>query len=355
MSRFLSKELQRLAAYVPGEQPQDKKYIKLNTNESPYPPAPAVLEAINGAQAADLRLYSDPDLKALKKAIANRYAVSEKQVFCGNGSDEVLSFAFRAWGQDGGVAFPDLSYGFYPIFAAYYNLDTKVIPLEPDFTLNTQNYQYTDRMTVLANPNAPTGFAVSPKSIAAIAASNPNRVVLVDEAYVDFGGESCLCLLAEHANVVVVQTYSKSRQMAGARLGFAIASEELIGDLERLRCCFNPYNVNRLTSLAGVLSMEDEKWFKSCCDRIVATRTAVTEQLRQMGFTVLDSKTNFVFVKTDVMPGETLYQKLKENGILVRWFANPRIKDYLRISIGSEEEMQTLLVSLRRILQEEAE
>lgn len=354
MSRFLAQNLQRLDPYVPGEQPRDKKYIKLNTNESPYPPAPAVLAAINSDQAADLRLYSDPTLQNLRAAIAGRYQVTPQQVFCGNGSDEVLSFAFRAWGAERGVVFPDLSYGFYPIFADYYGLDAKIVPLREDFTLNPANYENIGRMVVIANPNAPTGLAVPAKAICRIAKTNPETVVLVDEAYVDFGGESCVPLLSECENLVVVQTFSKSRQLAGARLGFALASEELIADLERLRCSFNPYNVNRLTELAGTLAMQEEAWFAACCEKIKATRANTTAGLQALGFTVLPSLTNFIFAKAPGVSGGRLYRRLREQGILVRHFDAPRVSDYVRITIGSDEQMDTLLAAVSQLLQEES-
>lgn len=354
MSRFLGKRLCGIEPYTPGEQPQGRSYIKLNTNESPYPPAPAVCAALNGEEAAKLRLYSDPDLRQLRGAIAKRYGVSPAQVFCGNGSDEVLTFAFQAWGTDAGVAFPDISYGFYPVFAQYYGLDATVIALEADLSLDPAKYEKLGRMVVFANPNAPTGLAVGTDAIRRIAKSNPDNVVLIDEAYVDFGGESALSLLAECENLVVVQTFSKSRQLAGARLGFAIASEALIADLDRLKFSFNPYNVNRLTSLAGTLAMEEEAWFADCCEKIKATRQKTTDGLRALGFEVLPSLTNFVFAKPAGISGAACCAKLREKGILVRHFDNPRITDYLRITIGSDSEMETLLKKMKEILQEAA-
>lgn len=352
MSRFLAKRLGAIEPYTPGEQPQGMTFIKLNTNESPYPPAPAVLQALNGEEAAKLRLYSDPDLRELTAALAKYHGVSEKQIFCGNGSDEVLTFAFQAWGTDDGVAYPDISYGFYPVFAQYYGLDAKVIPLEEDLSIDPAKYEGLGRMVVFANPNAPTGLTMPVEAIRKIAKSDPDHVVLVDEAYVDFGGESALSLLEECENLIVVRTFSKSRQMAGARLGYAVAGEALIADLNRLKFSFNPYNVNRLTSLAGRLSVEDEDWFQSCCRKVMATRAVTTEGLREMGFTVLESRANFIFAKSPAVGGEEYYKKLREKGILVRHFKNPRIGDFVRITIGSDEEMQTLLEKTKEILKE---
>lgn len=352
MSRFLAKRLSSIEPYTPGEQPQGRSFIKLNTNESPYPPAPAVCAALNSEEAARLRLYSDPDLRELTAALAEYHGVLPSQVFCSNGSDEALTFAFLAWGSQDGVAFPDISYGFYPVFAQYYGIDALPIALKPDFTLDPKDYMGLGRMVVFANPNAPTGFAIGVDEIRKIACSNPDHVVLVDEAYVDFGAESALRLLDECENLVVVRTFSKSRQMAGARLGYAIASPQLIEDLNRLKFSFNPYNVNRLTSLAGTLSVREDAWFCECRQKIINTRAATTKGLRQLGFEVLESLANFVFARTPQLSGEEYCAKLRQNGILVRHFTNPRIADYVRITIGTDEEMQTLLAVTCTILQE---
>ncbi|MCI8538153.1 MAG: histidinol-phosphate transaminase [Oscillospiraceae bacterium] len=338
MSRYLRASLQALDPYVPGEQPQDQQYIKLNTNESPYPPSPRVLEAVSTPEVEKLRLYSDPEARILVSAIAKRYGVGVDQVFVGNGSDEVLAFAFQAYGG-GKVRFPALSYGFYPVFARLYGVSAEEIPLKEDFSIDPADYLDCGGTVVLANPNAPTGLALSRAELEEIIASNPDQVVLVDEAYVDFGGESCVPLLEKYGNLLVVQTFSKSRALAGARLGFALGSPELIADLNRIKFSFNPYNLNRLTILAGTAAMEDEDYFQSCVQRIQATRSRVTEALRKLGFTVLDSQTNFVFTKPPAMSGRAYYQALRQRGILVRHWDRPLIAGWVRVTIGSETEM----------------
>lgn len=352
MSRFLTEKLSALSPYTPGEQPQDMKYIKLNTNESPFPPCPEVVEAINGRQAKKLRLYSDPELRELTAAISNQYVVGTDMIFCSNGSDEVLSFAFLAWGSDYGAAFPDITYGFYPVFCNLYGIDAKIIPLEPDFSIDAKKYESCGRMVVIANPNAPTGMTLSVQEIAKIAESNPERVVVVDEAYIDFGGETALPLIEDHDNLLVVRTFSKSRQLAGARLGYAMGSPGLIADLNRIKFSFNPYNVNRLTSLAGTRAMQDTEWFDKCRKKIIATRTRVTAELRSLGFTLPDSKANFVFARCDAVSGADYYKRLKEKGILVRHFDLERINDYVRITIGSDKQMNMLLKRTKEILKE---
>ena len=351
MSRFLSAEAQRLAPYTPGEQPQDQQYIKLNTNESPFPPSPKVLEAISQAEVAKLKLYSDPTCGALNAAIANRYGVSPEQVITGNGSDEILAFAFRAFcGEGKGVAYADITYGFYKAQVALFDLDATLVPLREDLTLCVDDYMNFPGTVVIANPNAPTGIPVSRDEIRRLLEANPNRVVLVDEAYVDFGGESCVPLLKEFDNLLVVQTMSKSRQLAGARVGFALGSPELIADLNRVKYSFNPYNVNRLSLLAGTAAIEDEAYFQSCCSAICKNRAWTVEKLEELGFTVLPSQANFIFAKSDRISGGDLYRKLKENGILVRWFDSDRIRDYVRITIGSAEQMAALVEKTAQLL-----
>ncbi len=351
MSRFLNDRLSALAPYTPGEQPQDKKYIKLNTNESPFPPSPKVIEALSEREAKSLRLYSDPDLKRLVGAIAESYDVSQDMVFCSNGSDEVLSFAFLAWGSDG-AAFADITYGFYPVFCDLYGIDAKIIPLNGDFTVNADDYMGLDRLIVIANPNAPTGLLMGLSDIAAIAENNPDNIIIVDEAYIDFGGESALSLIEDYDNIVVVRTFSKSRQLAGARLGFAIASPELIADLNRIKFSFNPYNVNRLTAVAGEYAIKDEDYFEHTKRLIISNRRVLTDGLEELGFSVLQSFANFVFAKTDKMSGEDYYLALKEKGILVRHFNKDRIKDYVRITVGDKGEVKKLLAATEEILKE---
>ena len=351
MSRFLSAEAQRLAPYTPGEQPQDQQYIKLNTNESPFPPSPKVLEVVSQPEVAKLKLYSDPTCGALNAAIAKRYGLDPAQVITGNGSDEILAFAFRAFcGEGKGVAYADITYGFYKAQVALFGLDATIVPLREDLTLSVDDYMDFPGTVVIANPNAPTGTPVSCDEIRRLLAADPNRVVLVDEAYVDFGGESCVPLLKEFDNLLVVQTMSKSRQLAGARVGFAMGSPELIADLNRVKYSFNPYNVNRLSLLAGAAAMEDEAYFQSCCSAICENRAWTVAQLEGMGFSVLPSQANFIFAKSDRISGGDLYRKLKENGILVRWFDSDRIRDYVRITIGSAEQMAVLVEKTAKLL-----
>ncbi len=352
MSRFLDEKYGSLAPYVPGEQPQDKKYVKLNTNESPYPPSKEVIEAVSSKEVADLRLYSDPDCKVLKNKLAKRYGVEKENIYLSNGSDDILNFAFMAYCSDGKkVAFPDISYGFYKVYAELYRSDALVIPLKDDFSINTEDYCGINRTVVIANPNAPTGLALSLSEIEKILIGNPNNVVVIDEAYVDFGAESCLPLLSKYDNLLIVRTFSKSRALAGARLGFAISSKEIISDLERIKFSTNPYNVNRLTLVAGAAAIDSDEYFMDNCRRIAKTRENVTNELETLGFEVIPSKANFIFAKHESLSGEELYLKLKEDGVLIRHFTADRIKDYNRITIGSEDEMAVFVESVKRILE----
>ena len=353
MSRWISQEAERLAPYTPGEQPQDQQYVKLNTNESPFPPSPKVLKAINRAEILKLNLYSDPTCAALTEAIARRYELKAKNVLAGNGSDEVLAFAFRAFcGAGQPVAFADVTYGFYKSQAALFDLDVKIIPLREDFTLHVDDYMDFPGTIVIANPNAPTGIAVPRNDIQRLLEANPDRVVIVDEAYVDFGAESCVPMIYRYDNLLVTQTMSKSRSLAGGRVGYALGSPELIADLNRVKYSFHPYNVNRLSIAAGAAAVADEAYFAACTAAIRQTRAWTVGELENLGFTVLPSQANFVFVRHSQLPGETLYRKLKENGVLVRWFDADRIRDYIRITIGSMEQMETLVEELTAILEE---
>ena len=353
MSRFLSAEARKLAPYTPGEQPTDTQYIKLNTNENPFPPSPKVLEALSGAEGQRLNLYSDPTCGRLNEAIARRYALRRENVISGNGSDEILAFAFRAFcGEGKGVAYADITYGFYKAQAALFGLDASVIPLREDMTLNVDDYMDFPGMIVIANPNAPTGIALPRTEIEQLLQADPDRVVLVDEAYVDFGAESCVPLIDRYDNLLVVQTMSKSRSLAGGRVGFALGNAELIAALNRVKYSFNPYNVNRLSMAAGAAAVEDEPYFRACCDAVQRSREWLSEELKALGFAVLPSKANFVFAKSDRIGGGDLYRLLKENGILVRWFDADRIREYVRITIGTQEQMATLVEKLGRLLDE---
>lgn len=351
MSKFLKESLNKLDAYTPGEQPQDKRYIKLNTNESPYPPSKSVIEAINKTEIENLRLYSDPECKKLKQKLADVYNVETKNIFVSNGSDDILNFAFMAYGENG-AAFPDITYGFYSVFANLYEVEAEVIPLNPDFTINIEDYKNKNKLIVIANPNAPTGIELALYSIEEILKTNPQNIVIIDEAYVDFGATSAIELISKYKNLLIVRTFSKSRSMAGARLGFAIADSEIIGDLEKIKYSTNPYNINRLTQIAGVSALEQDEYYTENCKEICATREYTVCELERLGFEVLPSKANFVFAKSDKIGGEELYLKLKQNGILVRHFNNIKISDYNRITIGTKSEMQELIKTIKTLLGE---
>ena len=348
MSRYLIDKYQALEAYVPGEQPRDMKYVKLNTNESPYPPAPGVVEAVQ-AEAGRLQLYCDPVCADLRDALAARYGVRRQNVFVSNGSDDILNFAFMAFGSPR-ACFPDISYGFYPVYAALHGIEAHPIPLREDFSIDPTDYMALDGFIAIANPNAPTGMVLSPAQIEDILCANPDHVVLIDEAYVDFGAESCVRLTQKYDNLLVVQTFSKSRSMAGARLGFAIASEGLIADLEKIKFSTNPYSVNRMTLAAGLATLKADGVCMDNCRRVIETREATVDKLRQMGFTVLPSKANFVFARHPHADGGFLYRQLKARGVLVRHFDVPRICDFLRITIGTPEQMDVLFERLKDIL-----
>ena len=352
MSRFFSENFASLTPYTPGEQPKERQYVKLNTNESPFPPAPGVAAAV-AEQAGKLQLYSDPEISTLRNKLAETYGVSPNQVICVNGSDEVLNFAFMAFADEARpLAFPDLTYGFYPVFAQLNRIPYTEYPLKDDFSIDPADYMGIHKTIVIANPNAPTGLCLSLKDIEAIVASNPDNVVIIDEAYVDFGGESAVSLVPKYDNLLVTQTFSKSRSMAGARLGFGIGNEQLIADLNTIRYSTNPYNGNRMTEFAGVAALEDDAYFQANCKTIMENRAWTATALTDLGFDVLPSFANFVFARTDRMDGGELYLKLKEKGVLIRHFTKERIKDYNRITIGTLDQMKTLVQAIKDIFKE---
>lgn len=354
MSRFLSRELANLEPYVPGEQPQERKYIKLNTNEYPYPPSPKVKDILNTKEIDDLRLYPDPETHCLIQAISKYYGLQKEQVFLGNGSDEILAFFFMAFcDKNRMISFPDISYGFYPVYASLFGIDALKIPLREDFTVNAEDYLNLRRNIIIANPNAPTGLYLDLKDIEKILQANQDHVVLIDEAYIDFGGTSALALLPKYENLLICGTFSKSRALAGARIGYAFGSPELIEDLNKIKFSFNPYNINRLSLLAGMASIEDNDYFEGYRREIIKTREETTCALRKLGFYVLDSKTNFLFARHEKIAGENLYSHLKEQGILVRHFKQDRISDYIRITIGTPHEMNEFLRKVTSIVRED--
>lgn len=349
MSRFLDKRYEALEAYTPGEQPRDQIYIKLNTNESPYPPAPSVVAAVDQKQIEDLRLYSDPTGLPLKQKLARLYGLQPENIFLSNGSDDILNFAFMAFGNPAGAVYPDITYGFYPVYAQLHGVEAKEIPLEEDFSLDYRKYCDAGRMVVIANPNAPTGMEIPLWQIEEILRTNPDTVVVIDEAYVDFGGTSCYPLIEKYDNLLVVRTFSKSRCMAGARLGYAFGCRELIEDLEKLKYSTNPYNVNRITMALGCATVDAEVYYKSCCEKICDARAWTAKTLESLGFRVLPSKANFLFASHPQLTGEALYTGLRQRGILVRHFRKERIKDYVRITIGTQAQMERLVQALEEM------
>lgn len=351
MSKFMNEKYCRLEAYTPGEQPQDKKYIKLNTNESPYPPSQGVLDAVNTDAVSLLNLYPDPECKDLRRTIAEQYTVEEKNVFVGNGSDDILNFAFMAFcGKDSPAAFPDISYGFYKVYAELHAIPFTEIPLNGKLEVCVRDYIGINKNIFIANPNAPTGLTLSLDDISRICESNKNNIVVIDEAYVDFGAESSVNLTKKFDNLITVMTYSKSRSMAGARLGFAIANEEIINDLEKIKYSTNPYSINRLTNLAGIAAIKDNSYYVENCKKIIEAREYTKVELQKLGFELTDSKSNFIFTKNSNIDGEMLYKKLKEKGILVRHFSKDRIKDYVRITVGTKEQMDALLAAIKTVI-----
>ncbi len=348
MSRFFVEKYAALTPYTPGEQPRDMQYIKLNTNESPFPPSAGVRAAL--ANEADaLRLYSDPECTALRAKLAEVYGVRPAQVLMTNGSDEVLNFAFMAFADE--LVFPNITYGFYPVFAELNHIPYAEIPLKADFSIDYRDYCGVGKTVVIANPNAPTGLCLSLDEIEAIVRTNPDNVVIIDEAYVDFGAESAVKLVDKYDNLLVTQTFSKSRSMAGARLGFGIGHEKLIADLNTIKYATNPYNVNRLTAAAGVAALEENAYYTDNCRTIAANRDWTTAQLRERGFAVLESKANFVFVRSPRIGGEDLYMALKKRGILVRHFNKASIADFVRITIGTKDQMQALINTVDTVLE----
>ena len=351
MSRFFSEKYKNLTPYTPGEQPKDMKYLKLNTNESPFPPSvKAMAEAKKAAK--NLQLYPDPECRALTEKIAENLGVSYENVLVTNGSDEILNFAFMAYCDSTHPAiFPDITYGFYPVFAEINGLPYEQIPLKEDFIIDINDYIGKNKTIFIANPNAPTGIALKPSEIEEILKSNSDNVVVVDEAYVDFGAESCVPLIHKYDNLLVTQTFSKSRSMAGARLGFGVGSKELIQDLNTIKYSTNPYNINRMTMAAGLGVMADEKYTKDNCKAIVQSRRYTVSELKRLGFTLTDSLANFVFAKHPGISGKELYLKLKEKGVLIRHFDKTIISDYNRITIGTKKQMKTLICEIEKILE----
>lgn len=354
MSRFFSPRHASLAAYTPGEQPQDRRYVKLNTNESPFPPSPAVVQAA-AAEAARLQLYSDPESAIATKAVADRYGVTPDMVLLTNGSDEILNFAFMAYGDaEHGFVCPDITYGFYPVFAAVNRVPLREIPLTEDFQVNVSDYCGVGANVVLANPNAPTGRLLSLDEIERIVQTNSDHVVIIDEAYIDFGGVSCVPLVHKYDNLLVTQTFSKSRSLAGARLGFGIGNAALIRDLNTIKYSTNPYNVNRMTAACGAAAIADDAYYIRNARTIVENRAYTASELEKRGFVVLPSAANFLFVRPGFCSGGALYRGLKARGVLIRHWDKPRIAAWCRITIGTKDQMDALLEAIDDLKKEAA-
>lgn len=350
--RFWSSRIQNLVPYTPGEQPKDRVFIKLNTNENPYPPSPKVFQAIQNAVDDRLRLYPDPESTALRTAIAEYHGVKPEQVFCGNGSDEVLGLCFYSFfSPEKKVIFPDITYSFYPVYTELFHLDYEEIPLNEDFTLPVEKFLGGNGGAVICNPNAPTGKTLPLSVVRQIVEANSDAVVMVDEAYADFGAESAVSLIAEYPNLVTVHTLSKSRSLAGMRIGYALGHPDLIAAVSCVKNSFNSYPIDRLAMAAGEAAMRDVPYFNETCTKVIATRERTTQLLREMGFLVHDSNANFIFISHPEKSGEELQLALRERGILVRWFNKPRIREYLRVSIGTDQEMETMCAACKEILE----
>lgn len=350
MSRFLTKTLSALTPYTPGEQPQDMKYTKLNTNESPFEPSEKAV-GIAKEHERRLNLYSDPQCILVREKLAEIYEVDKDEIVLGNGSDELLFFSFKAFCDEVRPAvFPDITYGFYPVFAEINRVPYKEIPLRDDFSVNIDDYNEKGCTIFIANPNAPTGKALPVETIEELVKRHPDDVIIIDEAYVDFGGESCIPLIHKYENVIVIRTFSKSRSLAGARIGFAIGAKGVIGDLNTIRYSFNPYNINSMTMAMAYGVLCDEEYTYKNCRTIMENRDFVSNELRDLGFEVIDSKANFIFAKTEKISGGKLYEELKKRGVLVRHFDKERISDYNRITIGTRKEMEIFTETVKEIL-----
>ncbi|MCG5478187.1 histidinol-phosphate transaminase [Sinorhizobium alkalisoli] len=351
MSKFWSPIVSELKPYVPGEQPRIANLVKLNTNESPYGPSEKALEAIRAAASEDMRLYPDPVAQGLRQAIAERYGVSANEVFVGNGSDEVLAHTFAALlKHDPPLLFPDISYSFYPTYAGLFGIEAVEVPLNDAFRIDIADYRRPAGAIILPNPNAPTGIGMPLAEIERLVAEHPEQPVVIDEAYVDFGGESAVALVPKYENLLVVQTFSKSRALAGLRVGFAIGQRPLVDALERVKDSFNSYPLGRAAQAGAIAAIRDEVWFDETRGKIIATRAELIRELEERGFEVLPSQANFVFARHPDHAGRTLAAKLRERAVIVRHFAKPRIEDFLRITIGTDAECARLIAALDEIL-----
>ncbi|MDE6425232.1 MAG: histidinol-phosphate transaminase [Ruminococcus sp.] len=343
--------VRRVVPYTPGEQPKEKNIIKLNTNENPYPPAPAVREILDNYNISDMRLYPNPDSEILVNAIAECYNLKTEQVFVGVGSDDVISMAFMTFfNSDKPILFPDVTYSFYDVWADVYRIPYKTCPLREDFMINPDDYKQENGGIIFPNPNAPTGVLENLDMIEDIIKSNPDSVVMIDEAYIDFGGKSCLSLIEKYDNLLVIQTFSKSRSMAGMRIGFAMGSEKLIKYMNDVKFSVNSYTMNSVTQICGAEAVHDEKYFTETVDKIIATREYSKKKLAELGFTFTDSKSNFIFASHKTVNAGYIFEELKKRKIFVRYWNKPRINNYMRITVGTDDEMNALFKALEEIL-----
>ena len=351
MSKYWNQKVKEIEPYVPGEQPKDKKYIKLNTNENPYPPSKKVIEVMKNAINDDLKLYPDPTCSDLIGEIAKYYNLHEDEVFVGNGSDEILAFSFMAFfSTDKKILFPDISYTFYKVYAELFNLDYELVKLDEDFNIPLEELKKQNGGVIIPNPNAPTGKYIDVEDLRKLVEVNKDSVVIIDEAYVDFGGESMVKFVKDYDNLLVVQTLSKSRSLAGLRVGFALGNKDLIEGLNRIKNSINSYTLDRIALVGATEAIKDEEHFQKITKKIIATREKAVKDLERLDFKVLESKSNFLFVSHNKVSGKVLYETLRDQGVLVRYFNKDRIDNFLRITIGTDEEMSILIQKLELIL-----
>lgn len=351
MNKYWSNTVKNADPYTPGEQPQDKEYIKLNTNENPYPPSPKVINAIKKAANVELRLYPEPTCEKLKKTIADYHNLDKEQVFVGNGSDEVLAFSFMAFFEpDKPVLLPDISYSFYPVYSKLFNIKYKSVPLNDNFSLPVNKFSGENGGIIFPNPNAPTGKFLSLKKIEKVLKQNIEEVVIIDEAYIDFGGESAVKLINQYSNLLIIQTLSKSRALAGLRVGFALGQKHLIEGLVRIKNSVNSYTIDSLAMAGAIEAIKDQKYFQKTRKKIIRTRERVAEDLKKNDFVVINSKTNFLFTSHKKVEAKKLFKRLKERGVLVRYFAEPRIDNFIRVSIGTDREMDEFIDTVKDII-----
>lgn len=351
MNRYWSKTVKNIKPYTPGEQPKDRRYIKLNTNENPYPPSPKVLEAIKTAADETLRLYPDPDCDELRETIAGYYNLGKEQVFIGNGSDELLAFAFPAFFEPAGkpVLFAEVTYSFYPVYAAFFNISYKLIPVDEEFNISEEDYYQDNGGIIIANPNAPSGKGIAVEKIEQIVSRNEGSVVIIDEAYVDFGGASAVRLIDAYPNLLIIKTMSKSRSLAGLRVGYAMGDKGLMEGIARVKDSINSYTIDRLALAGAREAIKDDAYFQETRAKIISTRERVAARLAQMGIKVIPSQANFIFISSSRCPGGVLFGRLREKGILVRYFNKPGIDNFLRVTIGTDAEMDCFLEAIADI------